>query len=110
MKKIFSIILVIATIHCQAQADYDSLKQKILKTDIAINTIHSNIPQSHKGFQVGTIMIIAGVIVTSVGIQVMSNKAINGIHMIYGGLALTIAGYDIRQAHKWIGRGGRKSK
>lgn len=100
-----------------AQSDYDSLKQKILKMDAAINTIHLNLTKSHKQFKTGTLIMIAGAAMSLVGVQIISKEAgdsnnnYDKPHLLYGGLALTTVGTIIQiDSHKWIGRGGRRER
>lgn len=104
-------------INCHAQADYDSLKQKVLNMDVAINAIHHNMMHSHKEFKAGTSLIILGTIMTIAGSLILQDKdgtvtrTNKNPTLIYLGTGVVTIGTIIQiDSHKWIGRGGREKR
>ena len=115
MKRLFLFVLVAIAINCHAQADYDSLKQKVLNMDMAINAIHHNMVHSHKEFKAGTSLIIMGTILTIAGSLILQDrdgtvtKANKNPTLIYLGTGVVTIGTIIQiDSHKWIGRAGRE--
>lgn len=116
MRNVFAINALMLAVTLQSHAqDLDSLKQKILKMDIAINAMHYNMTKAHKQFRTGTYMMIAGTVATIIGTMVLSEQAIDGNNnrdqptLLYVGAGLMTAGGVIQiDSHKWLGRGGRR--
>jgi hypothetical protein len=111
MKKLLLIPMIFLVSVCNAQSDYDSLKQKILRMDIAIENIHYNMRESHKEFKTGTIAIVSGILITAVGAHLVSSNKAEEPHVMYIGLGLTGIGSILQiSSHSWIGRGAWKKK
>lgn len=116
MKTILTIILATVSLSVFSQ-NLDSLNQKILKMDLAINSIHYNMDKSHKQFRTGSMFLLAGLVASAVGTFVVNNntpddpKNINKPVLLSVGIGLTAVGGIIQlDSHKWIGRGGRRFK
>jgi hypothetical protein len=112
---ILPIVILFTAYHIGHAQDLDSLKHKILKMDLAINNIHYNMVRSHKEFQVGTLFIITGAALTTIGTLLiidepgdLPNNNKNPA-LLYAGAGMMTIGTVIQiNSHKWIGRAGRK--
>lgn len=122
MKTLF-IILIAIPLCCRAQSDYDSLKQKILKIDVAVNNMHNNMLKAHDQFRTGTILVATGIMISVIGTVIITSNAkesdtydhgqpvVTGPVMLYLGSGLVAVGGIMQiDSHKWFGYGGRKSK
>lgn len=97
-----------------AQADYDSLKQKVLRMDLAVNNIHYNMKKHHDQFRSGATITAGGTALALVGIILIADRkdanTIGPTLSIAGGIGLTLGSIIMVDSHKWIGRGALKSK
>lgn len=57
-----------------AQADYDSLKQKVLRMDLAVNNIHYNMKKHHDQFRSGATITAGGTALALVGIILIADR------------------------------------
>jgi UDP-N-acetylmuramyl pentapeptide phosphotransferase/UDP-N-acetylglucosamine-1-phosphate transferase len=90
-----------------SQTGYDSLKQKILKMDIAINNIHKNMVSSHNEFRAGTIFIVAGILISSF-VFVQKDTSSYSTYLYIGAGLTAIGGVLQIDSHKYFWRGGRR--
>lgn len=115
-KIIYSLlILLIASafnkeLHAQTN-DLDSLKEKILRMDVAINNMHNNMVKSHREFKPGVWMMILGSVISTIGLA--NNDTPNSVTnpLIYLGSGMSLGGCIlVIDSHKYFGYGGRRSK
>lgn len=111
ISKMLVTAFVITATSTFAQSDYDSLKQKIIRMDLAIENIHFNMQESHKEFKTGTMAMIAGILLTSVGSHLYSTGSLETPTVTYAGIALTgVGGLLHINSHRFIGRGVWREK
>jgi hypothetical protein len=100
----------------------DDLKERILKLEINQKQIQMNLEKSHRRLETGTFFLIAGAVTTTAAIALYNRGLENGKNnwdnigrltpspvflCIGGGLMVTGTVIQI-DAHKWIGRAGRR--
>ncbi|MES1219458.1 MAG: hypothetical protein ABUT20_28405 [Bacteroidota bacterium] len=110
MKKIIITILLLTPFVCIGQ-NYDSLKQKILKMDIAINTIHQNMVKSDSEYKTGTIFVLSGAAMAICSNFLLTEKKHADVKSkgIILGLSLIGIGTVIHiHSHRFLGKGARK--
>lgn len=113
--KTFSVLFLCSSPAAAQQTELDSLKEKILKMDVAINALHHNMVNAHKQFRTGTALIISGTVLSVVGFLMTKDTPENAAKspgaFVYIGGGMTLAGGIIQlDSHKWFGRGGRMKK
>jgi hypothetical protein len=92
----------------QAQSnELDSLKGKILKMELAINNMHTNMIKSHREFKSGVWIAVLGTVISVVGVANNDASYTNPLIFIGGGISL--GGYAlVIDSHKYFGFGARR--
>ena len=114
--KTLSLLLLCCISAYGQQSELDSLKEKILKMDAAINTIHLNMVRSHNEFKTGTFLIIGGTALIVAGVLIRKDKDGEVVResnnaLVHIGAGVTTIGTIIQiDSHRWLGRGGRKKR
>jgi hypothetical protein len=116
-----TVALILSVTFCvtaQTPADYDSLKAKILKMDVAINNLHVNVTRYQNQTKAGSIITLVGAVITTVylvdaghpnddSMGVGKSKRYN-TGLLYAGSGLMAAGAVVSfDALKHLKRGGR---
>jgi hypothetical protein len=100
---------------CSAQ-DYDSLKRRLLAVEQKQERIQFNLQRSHQQFKYGTILVIAGTVVSAVAfVPGSKDKNVGGRYegpdwrLSTLGSIMLIAGTTLHiNSHRFIGRAGQK--
>lgn len=122
MKILVSLALIISvTFSVSAQSEYDSLKAKVLKIDVAVNNLHTNMVRYERQHKTGMILSITGALLSTTFAIIETERArkhesvdggnyqTNHRSLVYIGAGAAVAGFVISfDALKHLKRGGRK--
>lgn len=124
MKILLSIALILSVTFCvtaQVPSDYDSLKAKVLKIDVAVNNLHTNMVRYERQHKTGLILSITGALLSTTFALIEVERARklesadggnykeNHRALVYVGAGASVAGFIISfDALKHLRRGGRK--
>ena len=110
MKNLLLILVCLFPNLCMAQRnELDSLEQKVIKIDLAVNTMHGNMVKTSNRYIIGAIITVAGAAVMYIGSTRTDVDTSKNITRAGGGVA--VLGFAVSvSAFAHLGQGGRRRR